>query len=271
MHRFGFKVVDKSASELGPILDYAIARQRPVEVGLYYEDATARDLLARRLASRPVPINAHTNHERFHAFNLHQTLDLLDAHIRAARAFGSAYSVLHAAGLPLTQRESKRPGLMTLLLDNLERAEALCAKHDYHLHVENIYHPLGFYRELFDGILARGLSRIHFCFDIGHAKVWSGETLDDWLAFADQLVTHGIRLHFHLHANAGLTDEHLSIAEAQALGICGPDGYFNDYGYPGAYLVIGRRFPDALKVFEVKAGQAIANIEALAAAAVPAG
>lgn len=267
MHKFGFKIVDKSPSQLGPILDYAIAHQRPVEVGLYFGDVATRELLEQRLASRPVPVNAHTNHDRFHAFNLHQTLDLLEAHICAARAFGSAYSVLHAANLPLTQRVSKRSGLMALLLDNLERAEALCARHDYRLHVENIYHPLSFYRELFDGILARGLSRIHFCFDIGHAKVWSGETLDDWLAFADQLVSRGIRLHFHLHANAGLTDEHLSLAEARTAGICGPDGYFNNYGYPGAYLIIGRRFPDAVKVFEVKAGQAIANIEALTAAA----
>lgn len=267
MHNFGFKVVDKSPLQIGPILDYAIAHLRPVEVGLYYEDAATRELLERRLASRPVPVSAHTNHERFHAFNLHRALDLLEAHIGVARGFGSAYSVLHAANLPLPQRPNTRSGLMKLLLDNLERAQALCAQHDYRLHVENVYHPLVFYRELFDGIVARGLSRIHFCFDIGHAKVWSGETLDDWLAFADELVTEGIRLHFHLHANAGLTDEHLSLAEAHTAGICGPDGYFNDYGYPGAYLLIGRRFPDAVKVFEVKTGQAIANMEALAAAA----
>ncbi len=270
MHNFGFKVVDRSPSVLGPLLDYAIAHQRPVEVGLYYDDPSARHLLQQRLASGLVPVSAHTNHERCHAFNLHRSVDLLDAHILQARAFGSAYSVLHAANLPLTQRVSKQAPLMALLLDNLERAEVLCAKHDYRLHLENVYHPLGFYRELFDGILDRGLSRIHFCFDIGHAKVWSGETLDDWLAFMEELVTQGIRLHFHLHANGGLTDEHLSLAEAKTLGICGPDGYFNAYGYPEAYRIIGQRFPSAVKVFEVKPEQAIANIEALAAARVPA-
>ena len=83
--------------------------------------------------------------------------------------------------MPLTPREGKQAELMALLLDNLERAEALCAKHDYRLHVENVYHRLGFYRRLFEGVVGRRLSRIHFCFDIGHAKVWSRETLDDWL------------------------------------------------------------------------------------------
>lgn len=270
MHNFGFKVVDRELPLIAPILDYAIEHGRPVEVGLYYDDPSVRELLKQRLASGHIAVNAHINHERCYVLNLNSALDLLETHIREAKVFGSTYSVIHAANMPLTLRETKRPALMALLLDNLERAEALCAKHDYRLHLENVYHPLGLYRELFDGIFSRGLLRIHFCFDIGHAKVWSGETLEDWLDFIDELVSHGIRPHFHLHANAGLTDEHLSLAEAQTRGICGPDGYFNAYGYPEAYRLIGRRFPDAVKVFEVKAERAIANIEALAARAVPA-
>jgi sugar phosphate isomerase/epimerase len=269
MHNFGFKIIDRAPSQLGLILDYAIEQKRPVEVGLYQGDPAALDLLERRLAPGHVAVNAHTNHERCHALNLHLALDQLDAHIRQARSLGSGYSVLHAANMPLTQRAEKRSALMALLLDNLERAEALCAKHDYRLNLENVYHPLAFYRELFDGILSRGLARIHFCFDIGHAKVWSAETLDDWLAFMDELTSRGVRLHMHLHANQGITDEHLSLAEAQALGICGADGYFNAYGYPGAYWRIERRFPEAVKVFEVKAERAIENMEALTASAIP--
>ena len=262
MNNFGFKVVDRSAAQLEQLLNYAIAHRRPVEVGLYYDDPAAYDLLLRRLAARPVHVSAHTDHEHCYAFNLHKTGSLLDAHIRRAQSFGSAYSVLHAARLPLPARASARPALVAHLLDNLARAEDICERYDYRLHLENIFHPLDFYRDLFAGILGRGLTRIHVCFDIGHAKVWSNESLDDWLSFLDQLAAAGIRPHFHLHANRGLADEHLSLAEAEALGICGGDGGFNAYGYPGAYRLIDRRFPEAVKVFEVKADQAIANLEA---------
>jgi hypothetical protein len=265
MRNFGFKIVDVGPTPIAPIIDYAIEHGRPVEVGIYRLDPEAHELLRRRLAATPVPVSAHTNHERCHVFNFHQTLDLLEAHIRQAREFGSSYSVVHEANMPLTLRPNRQSAVTAQLLDNLERAEDLCVAHDYRLHVENVYQPLDFYRRLFEGIVDRRLARIHFCFDIGHAKVWSSETLDQWLAFVDELTGHGIRPHFHLHANQGAIDEHLALAEAETLGICGPDGYFNADGYPGAYRTIDRRFPDAVKVFEVKHELAIANLEAVIA------
>ncbi len=267
MHNFGFKVMDRNPDLLGPIIDYAIHHRRPVEVGLYYADSQALDLLGRRLFNAPIPVNAHTDHDRFNAFNLHLTQDLLEDHILLARnLLGSAYSVLHTASLPMTLRPGRRPALLKLLLDNLERAEELCAAHDYRLYLENVFHPLSFYRDIFEGVHARGLSRIHFCFDIGHAKLWSGETLKDWIAFMEELAAMGFGLHCHLHANQGFTDEHLSMAEVDALGIGGADGYYNTYGYPEAFWVIEEHFPSAVKVFEVKTEQAIANLETVAAA-----
>ena len=267
MRNFGFKIVDSAPGQFEAVLDYAIGKQLPIEVGMYHLDPAAHELLRDRLGRRPVPVAAHTHHERCHVFNFHQTLELLASHIAQARAVGSLYSVVHAANMPLTARPEKQAALIAHLLDNLERAEALCAECDYRLHVENVYHRLGFYRRLFEGVSERGLGRIHFCFDIGHAKVWSSETLDEWLAFLDELMGRDIRLHFHLHANQGLIDEHLTLAQAQARGICGPDGYFNGDGYPGAYRTIGRRFPEATKVFEVNPDQAIANLEAALAGA----
>lgn len=266
MHNFGFKVVDKNPHLLDPILDYAQAHGRPVEVGLYFGDTQALDLLARRLPEAGIPVNAHTNHEHYHVFNLHHTLDQLEAHIQQAGFLGSAYSVLHTAYMPMTPREAARPQLMSLLLDNLERAEALCAAYDYRLHLENVFHSLTFYRALFQGVRERRLTRIHFCFDIGHAKVWSGETLAEWVDFIHELRAQGIALHCHLHANRGLADEHLSMAEVEALEIGAADGYYNEHGYPGAFWLLERNFPEAVKVFEVRAEQAIANLETVTAA-----
>lgn len=265
MHNFGFKIVDKDPHLIAPILDYAAAHERPLEVGLYFGDAEARELIARMLAGASVPVSAHTDHGRFHAFNLDTTLDQLEDHIQAARALGSRYSVLHASLLPMTTRRGRQPALRGRLLDNLERAEALCEKLDYRLHLENVFHSLPFYRDLFDGVLGRGLRRIHFCFDIGHAKIWSEDTLEDWLDFMDELVDADLALHCHLHANRGFHDEHLAMAEVDALGIGQADGYYNPYGYPGAFWVIEQRFPEAVKVFEVKPELALANLETVAA------
>lgn len=263
MHNFGFKIVDKNAQALDPILEYAVAHGRPVEVGLYFAEPDALGLFEQRLGGVGLPVNAHTNHQLCNVFNLHHTQRVLAEHIRTARRFGAGYSVLHTANLPMTLNPARRPALMNLLLDNLARAEELGEQHDYRLFLENVYHPLSFYRDLFAGIQARGFRRIHFCFDIGHAKVWSGDTLDDWLEFMDELAEARIDLHCHLHANQGFTDEHLSLGEAVDLGIEGPDGYYNPYGYPGAFWVLERRFPRSVKVFEVKPEHALGNLRAV--------
>ena len=266
MPNFGFKIVDKNAASLAPILDYAMTWARPLEVGFYFAEPEALDLIGTRLIGATIPVNAHSDQTRMHAFNLHETKDLLAAHIRQAQSIGSRYSILHVAKLPSTTRGSQRKILFERILDNLERAEDLCTRLDYRLHIENDFQSIVFYRQLFESIQARGLSRLHFCFDIGHAKVWSDESLDDWLAFMADLESAGHALHCHLHANAGFEDEHLSLAEAEAKGLAAPDGDYNPYGYPAAYWRVEQRFPHATKVFEVKPERAIANYEAVLAA-----
>jgi len=266
MHNFGFKIVDRDATSLAPILDYVVTRDRPLEVGFYFAEREALDLIGSCLDRASIPVNAHTNQTRMHAFNLHETKDLLAAHIEHARGIGSRYSILHIAHLPSTARSSRRKDLFEHILDNLERAEDLCTRLDYRLHIENDFQPIGFYRQLFEGIHARGLTRLHFCFDIGHAKVWSDESLDDWLAFMAELASADHALHCHLHANAGFEDEHLSLAEAEARGLTDQDGDYNPYGYPAAFWRVEQCFPHVTKVFEVKPEQAIANYEAVLAA-----
>jgi hypothetical protein len=90
-----------------------------------------------------------------------------------------------------------------------------------------------FYRRFFGQILERDIARAHVCFDLGHAKVWATDSLADWLALLGDLAAAGLRLHFHLHANRGLADEHLSFIEAERIGITGPDAFAG----PRDYLV----------------------------------
>lgn len=267
MHRFGFKIVDRDAAEIAPVIDYALAHQHPIEVGLYFGNPAARAVLEQELSGAGLPIFAHTPHESVHADNLDRKGERLAAHIAQAKALGSRYSILHTAALPLSQRLAQRPRVISRLLDGLAHAEELCERLDYRVHLENTFHCLDFYRDLLAGVRSRDFRRIHFCFDIGHAKVWSRESLDEWMSFLAELESEGFALHFHLHANDGLADQHLSVAETIARGIASGEPDYNAYGYPAAYWELERRFPAALKVFEVKPAFAIANLQAVEAAA----
>jgi hypothetical protein len=129
------------------------------------------------------------------------------------------------------------------------------------MYVENTFHPIPFYEALFDEVAARGFVRIHQCFDLGHAKVWSDQPLAEWLDFLERQQRAGRRLHFHLHANHGFIDDHLSFVEAERLGMIRPDSYLGAWSYFDALDQVRRRFPSSRKVFEVPADEALANME----------
>lgn len=266
-NNFGFKIVDKARESLGPILDYALEHRKPVEIGLYFAEPAALEVLADRLADSGLAINAHSDHRVCNVFGLDQQLAVLDAHIDQASALGSRYSIIHTAKHPMTPRRASRASMLGRLLDNLSLADPLCAARDYRLYLENTYHALDFYAGLFEGVRARGLRNIGFCFDIGHARVWSTESLEQWFGFLAELRGAGIGLHCHLHANGGLGDDHLSLMEAIDRGIDGPDDDYNPWGYPRGYWELERRFPDAVKVFEVKDTLAIDNLQQVEAGA----
>lgn len=91
--------------------------------------------------------------------------------------------------------------------------------------------------------------------------MWSNEPLWNWLALLDDLCADGLELHFHLHANSGLADEHLSFPEAELLGFTAADHFTAPWDSFEALSVIDQRFPRARKVFEVPPRQALGNQE----------
>jgi hypothetical protein len=91
--------------------------------------------------------------------------------------------------------------------------------------------------------------------------VWSSEPLWEWLAFLDDLCADGLELHFHLHADSGLADDHLSFPEAECRGFTTPDHFTAPWDSFEALSVIDQRFPRARKVFEVAPQQALGNQE----------
>jgi hypothetical protein len=150
--------------------------------------------------------------------------------------------------------------MLDKLYTDLRSTGRMCAEYGLDVHIENTYEDLDFYRRLFRGLVASGIEQIHFCFDLGHAKVWSTDCLEEWLGFLEDLVNEGLRLHFHLHANRGLSDEHLSFVTAERLGITSPDSYTSGVDYFQCLIQIAERFPRANKVFEVPAQEAEENL-----------
>lgn len=261
MPGFGFKIVERSRPEIEPIVERALADRCPVEVGLYFGEPGVRDYLADQLAPSGLPVAVHLDHRQLSTFSIEARETLLREQLATAARLGAAYVITHLSPYPMTPRPELRTALLDKLFAGLRHARRLCAEYGLDLHIENTYHEMAFYRRLFRGLVASDLDPIHFCFDIGHAKVWSGETLAQWLAFLSELDAEGVRLHFHLHANRGLSDEHLSFLTAERLGITGPDGFTGGLDYYQALAEIGARFAQASKVFEVPADEAVANLD----------
>jgi sugar phosphate isomerase/epimerase len=261
MQRFGFKIVDQSRSEIEPVLDLATRDGRPIEVGLYFGDREARRLLLERLPGSGLPVAVHVDHRRLSLFDLRQRESELCEQLDFAARLGADYVIDHFSMHPLSARPAHREALVERIGLGLDIALRRCGESGLGLHIENVFEEPDFQRELFRDLAAAGFPRLGACFDIGHAKVWSTATLSAWLDLLADWQVKGHRLHFHLHANRGLVDEHLSFLTADRLGIAGPDSYTEGLDYYQALAEIGERFPDASKVFEVPAGEAERNLD----------
>jgi hypothetical protein len=143
----------------------------------------------------------------------------------------------------------------------LHLLERFCAEYDHPVHIENTFHSLAFYQWLFEMVERLELRYVHCCFDLGHAKIWSPESLPQWLQWLHELEGKGVRLHFHLHANNGLTDQHLTFVESESLGLNRADDYTQAWDYFTALAQLHQQFPASRKVFEVKPALALENME----------
>lgn len=261
LSNFGFKVVDRNRAEVEPILRSALAQQIPLEVGLYFQDAAAHEMLNTELRDSGLAVNTHLDHHRLSIFDLGDQEAYLRQQIETSLAWGASYAIDHISKVVMSPRTSNRAALLERLLVNLEQMNRICREYDFPVYLENTYHGLNFYHHIFSTISHNDLDYLHACFDFGHAKVWSNEPLSDWLAFLDELRTDGFDLHFHLHANRGLADEHLSFPEAERMGATAADDYTTPWNSFAALAVIEQRFPNARKVFEVPSSQAFENYQ----------
>lgn len=262
MQTFGYKIVEKSREEIEPVVNAAIAQQRPLEVGLYYGNRTAWEFIRASLqeASWRIPVNTHLDHQRLSLFSITGLEGQLHQQLALAHEIGSSYSITHIHNMPTSQRPAHRKALAEHLTRQLQALESICAEHQHPIHIENTYHNLEFYRWFFDLVERLELPHIHHCFDIGHAKIWSQEKLPQWILWLRELAGRGFRIHFHLHANNGLADQHLSFVETEASGMNHADSYTLKWDYFEAMTELHDHFPTSRKVFEVKPWYALDNM-----------
>lgn len=259
MASFGYKVIDSSRAELEPIVASALALGSPVEVGLYTGDGDAFAFLEGALRGSGLPVVVHLDHRRLSLFGLGQREAALREQLGQAVRLGARYVITHCSPYPMTVRRERQAEVLTHLLGGLKVAVAACADHALGLHIENTYHDIPFYRSLFQAAASAGLDEVGFCFDIGHAKVWSTHTLAEWMALLRDIDQDGRRIHFHLHANGGFQDDHLSFLTADHLGLSAADAFTAPGDYYQALAQIAEAFPSSLAVFEVPASEAIEN------------
>jgi len=259
MQRFGFKIVERDRDEIEPVVERAQELGCPLEVGLYYGDDRVRRHLLEQLPHGGLPVVVHLDHRRLSLFRQESREAPLREQLDLAARLGAGYVITHVSPYPMTPRPERRAEVLERLLTGLAFTLRLGADYGLGVHIENTYHDLVFYRGLFQAAADAGLEGAHICFDLGHGKVWSTQGLGDWLGFLADLDQAGARIHFHLHANGGLNDDHLAFPAADRLGLTGPDAYTGPWDSYQAMAEIAARFPASIKVFEVPAGEAIAN------------
>lgn len=263
LNHFGFKVMDRRMEEVEPLLLQAASDGRPLEIGLYYHDPATHDLFTSLLPGSGIPLCTHLDHRRLNVFALddESVYESMRRQIETSLHWGARCGVTHLSAFCLTKRPEHQAALVKKLMGLLRALNRVCREYHFPIYLENTYHELELYRSLFQGIVREKLRFIHFCFDFGHAKVWSARPLRDWIGFMSELQQTGKSLHLHLHTNRGLSDEHLSFIEGEWLEICDMDDYTAPWNTFQALSVLDSLFPDALKIMEVPPQEGRENLQ----------
>jgi len=235
MNNFGFKVIDvkKFDKEIFEIIEYSNNNKLPIELAIYKED---KEMYERIIKEGKYLNTIHLSRK----CNVHLKNKTFEEHkgnifneIERGVSYGIYRFVLHMNIEKFNMKKNERKDIIKVLLERLSEINEFSKKMDKNdkkveIFIENLFEPLYFYKELFEEINELELDRINFCFDIGHAKIWSKDTLENWLLFLKIMKNdYKKNFHFHIHFNAGLKDQHLSFEESINEGITEKDEYFS--------------------------------------------
>jgi hypothetical protein len=140
-------------------------------------------------------------------------MDGLDFELTQARHLGISNAVIHHgySHHALEDTYLQHPKPYAEAVSSLLRETHLKG---LRLHFENTFEGVQFHRRFFERLIALGFAAdMGFCLDLGHTRVFSGDTLDDWLALVCDLRDAGVSIHYHVHVNRGRMDDHLTLCD----------------------------------------------------------
>ena len=255
MNTIGYKTVDKDEQIVIELLKEAGRQNAPLELGLYGKSQKVRDYCK----TLNIPVNIHFNHIAYSLMDIEKHKEHFFQEVTIAKEIGADYGIAHMAKYPMTGQKGYQEALIKDVVAHMLVVEEYAKEAEFDVYIENTFESINFYRQVFKQL--KETKRLNFCFDIGHAKVWSNDNFKEWIEFLEELKKWNFKLHLHLHTNRGLIDEHLSLMEAKELGFDGNDGVFSETTYEEMFREIFKKFPDERKIFEVKPWLAVENRE----------
>jgi Xylose isomerase-like TIM barrel len=267
-----FKVVDEESNApfTEAVFKYASANNRPVEMGFYHGNPEL--LLAFQDTYKIQRPTLHTNHYKFDLGTIlekpsqkHKALDALSVDLELASKIGAKRVVIHPYKYPFSRKKPAQKRTIEALVHELEGISHLLEARGITAHIENTFDEADFYFALFEAIRSKGVSNIGFCFDIGHAKVWSALSFDEWFKYLENIDEMGFDIHFHIHANDGIFDDHLPFLPSVLEGLDRNNEFALDYHK--ALRRLFRRFSGSTYTAEVRPEFAIENMKILSALA----
>ena len=219
-NKIAFKVVDeqKNAVHIQQIFAFALANNYPVEACFYKgKEQFLLELFAKYPIVNP---SLHTNHYRFDIGTLlekpeqkYELLDILSHDLELATKIGAKRIIIHPHRFPFPKKLSAQKIAVSMMVNEISGISQMLSSLGVVAYIENTFDDSGFYRLLFEEIKRRNIDNFGFCFDMGHAKVWSSGSFAHWMRFLYDINDMGLPLHSHLHSNDGVFDEHLPFTE----------------------------------------------------------
>jgi sugar phosphate isomerase/epimerase len=135
----------------------------------------------------------------------------LKEELNFAYTLNAKYVILHG-----TSRERKTNQLDKVIDNICTNSQKLMTVSPIPFCIENSYEDLEFYEQLFEKLP----KKVGFCCDIGHFKVHdkgygSVQFQQRLTTFLHKLNKEGRIIHFHIHDNNGLKDQHLTLLEGE--------------------------------------------------------
>lgn len=263
---FAFRSEPKHKKYIAALLRYAKSRGLGVEFGIFdSKGKRRRDYIPILQEYAPsLNINVHMNFYEHRILNFSKKIPGILEDIALYKQLNCSYGIIHLTSRSEANKSEKY--IYAKGLQELKVADQMGRELGFEFYLENVHQSLDFYKRMFEDMKSLRLTNIHFCFDLGHAKVYSPfdkTTITDWVLWLKTLD----KVHFHLHNNYGrrnLETPHWKLDKHMPFGShTEADEFSEGIEYVSLVQLLENEFPESKKVFEVKPYYGLNNIRTI--------